>query len=41
MSPGLLLRRGVMLVLDAFKGLLTPEIKPTVSDSSVVIPGRD
>lgn len=35
MSPGLLLRRGVMLVLDAFKGLLTPEIKPAVTVSSM------
>jgi len=35
MSPGLLLRRGVMLVLDAFKGLLTPEIKPAFTVSSM------
>jgi hypothetical protein len=42
--PGVLLRKWGMLVLDAFKGNLTPEIKATITGRSintdiVVIPG--
>jgi hypothetical protein len=42
--PRALLRKGGMLVLDAFKGRLSPEIKATITDGSintdlVVIPG--
>jgi hypothetical protein len=43
-KPGALLRKRVMLVLDAFKGHLIPEVKATITGSSintdlVVIPG--
>jgi hypothetical protein len=42
--PGALLRKRRMLVLDAFKGHLTPEVKATITGGSintdlVVIPG--